>query len=86
MRPAVAGGSGAERVDGVGRREGGYRIDAGQAARPGQLIAGELIARELVGCERIALQRATGQLAIRELVSRELVSGERGVLDRRGAG
>src|SRR5580692_13149479 len=62
MRLAVAGGAGAQRVDGVGLREGGYRIDAGQATRPGQLIARELVTRKLAGCELIALELVMGEL------------------------
>jgi hypothetical protein len=92
MRLAVAGGAGAQRVDGVGLREGGYRIDAGQATRPGQLIARELVTRELVGCELIALELVVGEPVGCELIAPELGIGELGIgvpgglRQRRGGG
>jgi hypothetical protein len=79
MRLAVAGGAGAQRVDGVGLREGGYRIDAGQATRPGQLIARELVTRELAGCELIALELVTREPVGCELIAPELGIGELGI-------
>jgi hypothetical protein len=93
MRLAVAGRAGAQRVDGVGLREGSYRIDAGQATRPGQLIARELVMRELVGCEPIAaLELVMGALVGCELIALEPGIGELGIgvpgglRQRRGSG
>ena len=92
MRLAVAGGAGAQRIDGVGLREGSYRIDAGQATRPGQLIARELVMRELAGCELIALELVKGALVGCEPIALEPGIGELdigvpgGLRQRRGSG